>query len=201
MKLGDAGLMGPGQRLYPLHQWDERADAPGQGHRRIAVDCLPDRYRVVPIPFDKTMIGDYLPATLTHEDYPNLIAAGESVDTVATGTLMIAYNWPKNTDRYRRIDDFVKRFFPRLSEFQKPPRNEKWRETNLFATVPTWKRCPVAEEWLRNDAEQLIASQREQFQDFVAKRQASRRGAVLSDAERTELFGDFVKWIEAQRNR
>jgi TRAP-type uncharacterized transport system substrate-binding protein len=160
-----------------------------------------DGYRVVPIPFDKTMIGDYLPSTLTHEDYPNLIAAGESVDTVATGTLMIAYNWPKNTEHYRRIDDFVKRFFPRLAEFRKPPHNPKWRETNLFATVPGWKRCPVAEEWLRNDAEQLIASQRQQFQDFVAKRQASRRGAALSDAERSELFGDFVKWIEAQKNR
>jgi TRAP transporter TAXI family solute receptor len=160
-----------------------------------------DGYRIVPIPFDKTLIGDYMPAPLTHEDYPNLLAAGESVDTVATGTLMIAYNWPKNTDRYRRIDDFVKRFFPRLGEFQKPPRNEKWRETNLFATVPGWKRCPVADEWLRKDAEERIGSQREQFQDFVAKRQASRKGGALSDADRNELFEDFVKWIEAQKSR
>jgi TRAP transporter TAXI family solute receptor len=60
-----------------------------------------DGYRVVPIPFEKTMIGDYLPATLTHEDYPNLLAAGESVDTVATGTLMIAYNWPRPLPPHR----------------------------------------------------------------------------------------------------
>jgi TRAP transporter TAXI family solute receptor len=33
-----------------------------------------DDYRIVPIPFDKSMLGDYLPTELTHDDYPNLFA-------------------------------------------------------------------------------------------------------------------------------
>src|SRR5262249_47321547 len=70
-----------------------------------------DGYRILPVPFIKTLQADYLPSALTHEDYPNLIAPGQTVDTIASGTVLFAYNWPKNTDRYRRIDKFVKAFF------------------------------------------------------------------------------------------
>jgi TRAP-type uncharacterized transport system substrate-binding protein len=92
-----------------------------------------DGYRILAVPYDKRMGGDFLPVTFTHEDYPDLIAEGQTVDTVASGTILIAYNWPKNSDRYRRIDKFVKAFFPRLAEFQKPPRHEKWKDTVLAA--------------------------------------------------------------------
>jgi TRAP transporter TAXI family solute receptor len=154
-----------------------------------------DGYRIVPIPYNKSMVGDYLPSTLTHEDYPNLFAAGQTVDTVATGTIMIAYNWPKNSDRYRRIDKFVKAFFPRLAEFQKPPRHEKWRETNLATTVPGWKRFEGAEEWLKAERDQVLAAKRDQFQEFLADRHISAgRAGAIPEAERNQLFEDFLKW-------
>jgi TRAP-type uncharacterized transport system substrate-binding protein len=53
-----------------------------------------DGLHFVPIPYPTQLIDDYLPATLTHDDYPDLIGPGESVDTVAVGTVLIAYNWP-----------------------------------------------------------------------------------------------------------
>jgi len=117
-----------------------------------------DGYRILPVPFTKPLQADYLPSILTHEDYPNLIAPGQSVDTIATGTILFAYNWAKNTDRYRRIDKFVKAFFPRIAEFQKPPRHRKWRDTYLGAVVPGWKRFEGAEEWLKAHGQEVQAS-------------------------------------------
>ena len=100
-------------------------------------------FRILPMPYPKPLQDDYLPVKLTSEDYPGLIAPGQEVQTVAVGTVLIAYNWPKNTDRYRRIETFVENFFPRLADFQKPPRHPKWHETNL-ATVLRGRRGMAA---------------------------------------------------------
>jgi uncharacterized protein len=143
-----------------------------------------DGYRILPIPWTRSTPPDYLPSALTHEDYPNLIAAGETVDTIATGTVLFAYNWPKDSDRYRRIDKFVKAFFPKLADFKARPRHPKWLETNLAASIPGWKRFEGAERWLANAREQ-------------GRRQAGR-GNPLSQTERHQLFEDFLRWREEQ---
>ena len=81
-----------------------------------------DALHFVPIPYARELYEDYLPSTLTHDDYPDLIQAGQSVDTVAVGVVLIAYNWPKtNVDRYQRVQRFVEAFFPKIAAFQKPP--------------------------------------------------------------------------------
>jgi TRAP-type uncharacterized transport system substrate-binding protein len=108
-----------------------------------------DGLHFVPIPYPGQLIGDYLPATLVHDDYPELIASSETVDTVAVGTVLIAYNWPKtNVDRYRRVQRFVEAFFPRITDFQRPPHHPKWRDVNLAATLPGWTRFEAAQAWL-----------------------------------------------------
>src|SRR3984893_16686795 len=108
-----------------------------------------DGLHLVPIPYPTQLADDYLPATLTHDDYPALVQPGESVDTVAVGAVLIAYNWPKaNLDRYARVQRFVEAFFPKIAEFQKPPRHVKWREVNLAATLPGWTRFEPAQVWL-----------------------------------------------------
>src|ERR1700751_118166 len=91
-----------------------------------------DGLHLVPVPYPKQLQDDYLPATLSHDDYPELVAPGETVNTVAVSAVLIAYNWPKtNLDRYERVQRFVEAFFPKIAEFQKPPRHVKWREVNL----------------------------------------------------------------------
>jgi len=108
-----------------------------------------DGLHFVPIPYPRQLIGDYLPATLAHDDYPELIAPDETVDTVAVGAVLIAYNWPKtNVDRYRRVQQFVEAFFPRIADFQRPPRHPKWRDVNIAATLPGWTRFEAAQAWL-----------------------------------------------------
>ena len=154
-----------------------------------------DGFRILPIAFDKPLQAEYLPATLTSEDYPGLIAPGEKVETVAVGAVLIAFNWPKGTDRYRRIDKFVQAFFPKLAEFQKPPRHPKWREANLAAVLPGWKRFEGAEEWLRN-RDKVAGAEREQFGAFLAQRVS--KPVALTSEERDRLFQEFLSWTKAR---
>ena len=104
--------------------------------------------RFLPVPFSKPLQADYLPAVLGHADYPGMVETGHDVNTIAVSAVLIAYNWPKDSDRYRRIASFVNAFFPKLAELQKPPHHPKWRETNLAATLPGWTRFAGADEWL-----------------------------------------------------
>src|SRR5256714_10184633 len=94
-----------------------------------------DGFRILPIAYAKPLQNDYLPATLSAEDYPGLIGPGQKVETVAVGAVLIAFNWPKGTDRYRRIQKLVDAFFPKLAEFQKAPRHPKWNEAKLAAVL------------------------------------------------------------------
>jgi len=167
-----------------------------------------DGFRILPVPFGKPLQSDYLPSVLTNKDYPTLIEPGREVDTVAVGAVLIAYNWAPDSERYRRIAKFIDAFFPRLAEFQKPPRHPKWREANLSATVPGWKRFPAAEEWLTRNRE-LQAQQaavreqpasREKFDRFLA-RNGKSASANASEQERAQLFEEFLKWNRTQQAR
>jgi TRAP transporter TAXI family solute receptor len=161
-----------------------------------------DGFRILPVPFAKPLQSDYLPTTLTHDDYPNLIKVGRTVDTIAVGAVLIAYNWDEDTDRYRRIEMFINAFFPRLAEFQKSPRHPKWRETNLTATIPNWRRFPAAEEWLRkNRAIAEPKAVRAKFERFLTARASSLSGKGDSQRERERLFREFLQWDKAHKRR
>jgi len=159
-----------------------------------------DGFRILPMAYPKVLHDDYLPAMLTNEDYPGLIAPGQKVETVAVGAVLIAFNWPKGSDRYRRIQKFVDTFFPRLTEFQKPPRHPKWREANVAAVLPGWKRFEGAEEWLRTHA--IVSdADRGRFDNFLAIRQQQAQPASLTSDERDQLFQEFMKWSKARERQ
>jgi TRAP transporter TAXI family solute receptor len=149
-------------------------------------------FRILPVPFRKQLQGDYLPTTLSADDYPKLVDRNQPVETIAVGAVLIAYNWPEGSDRYRRIQAFVDNFFPKLAEFQKAPRHPKWKETNLSATLPGWTRFKGADEWLKRQ-QQTPQAQRDQFEHFVAARRPD-----ASPQDREQLFKDFVQWRNAQ---
>jgi uncharacterized protein len=94
------------------------------------------------------LLERYSPAYLKHGDYPDLIAEGQTVPTIANATVLATYAWPENSDRYRKVANFVKKFFDNIDKFMVEPRHPKWREINLAATVPGWQRFKPAEEWL-----------------------------------------------------
>jgi uncharacterized protein len=156
-----------------------------------------DGLRFLPVQFALPLQADYLPAMLTHADYPGMIAPGHDISTIAVSAVLICYNWPRDSDRYRRIAEFIDRFFPKLSELQKPPHHPKWRETNLAAVLPGWNRFPAAAEWLEQHRgpRPVLAGTRAQFDQFLA----AQGGGQLSEAERDRLFQEFLEWRRQQR--
>ena len=160
-----------------------------------------DGLRFLPVSFAKSLQADYLPAVLGHTDYPGMVEAGHDINTIAVSAVLIAYNWPRDSDRYRRIAKFVDVFFPKLAELQKPPHHPKWRETNLAAVVPGWTRFPAAQQWLDRQRDAAQPTQ-EQFDRFLAARRAA--GADAGDAPesangRDRLFREFLDWQARQR--
>jgi TRAP transporter TAXI family solute receptor len=146
--------------------------------------------RLLPVPYAKELREDFLPATLTAEDYPGV--TDQTVDTVAVGTVLIAYNWPKGSDRYRRLEKFVAAFFPRVAELQASPRHQKWRETNLAAVLPGWRRFAAAEEWLRKSRDKAI-----EWRDYNGFFAAGASGAGSNEDGR--LLEEFRKWNQDRK--
>jgi TRAP transporter TAXI family solute receptor len=160
-------------------------------------------FRFLNVPFAKELHDSYLPALLTNEDYPGMVARNDGFETVAVGAVLIAFNWPKGTERYRRIENFVEHFFPKLAEFQKPPRHPKWREANLAAVLPGWTRFPAAEDWLKRNRQVEQASTaavRDEFKAFLAGR-GNNMAAESPPEERERLFQEFLKWSQARERR
>jgi TRAP-type uncharacterized transport system substrate-binding protein len=149
---------------------------------------------LVATPYDPRLQDLYLPTTLSSDDYPNLLAPCESVDTVATSVLLVSFNWPENSERYNRVAKFVNAFFSKIGEFQKPPRHPKWDEAGISVNVPGWQRFKAAQDWLNHNPARGAApaqASSDEFKQFVS-RQTDR--ADLSPDQLTKLFSDFLEW-------
>jgi len=158
-----------------------------------------DGFQFLSVPFSKPLQADYLPAVLGHSDYPGMVETGHDVNTIAASAVLIAYNWPKDSDRYRRIANFVNAFFPKIAALQKPPHHPKWRETNLAAVLPGWTRFAGADEWLAQNRQAQPAATRDQFDQFLAgKRALGTNIGTDSSPEREQLFQQFLQWQARQ---
>lgn len=140
-------------------------------------------FHFLPVPFTKNLLDYYVPTKLTSTDYPNLIPAGESVETIGVPQVLAVYNWPPETDRYRRVARFVEYFFNRFDQFQKPPFHPKWKEINLASSLPGWTRFRAAEELLAKPSQ---AGQRDQSDGPHA--------GAGQDQDHRELFNQFRSW-------
>ena len=139
-----------------------------------------NRFHLVPVDYAKPLQADYLPAMLTAKDYPNLIAEGERVDTIAVPAVLAAYNWAPNTDRYRKLSQFVDAFFTKFPTFQNPPFHPKWKEVSLSAPLPDWQRLPVADQWLKSHNVEAVT--RAKFDEFL--KQSPATAATVEDGYR-----------------
>jgi TRAP transporter TAXI family solute receptor len=166
----------------------------GKPYKSVSTFNNDGRFHLVKVDYEKPLQGDYLPATLTAKDYPNLISEGETVDTIAVPALLAAYNWAPNSDRYRKIANFVDAFFTKFPQFQNPPFHPKWKEVSLSAPLPGWTRLPAAQQWLDQHGIEPVA--RNRFDEFL--RQSSASGK-LADTDKEALFRQFKAW-EAEQN-
>lgn len=112
-----------------------------------------DGLHLVPVDFAKPLRDRYFPAFFSHGDYPGLVGKGDRVPAISVGTILAVYNWTasrygRRGVRYRKVKSFIDAFFSRYEELRKAPRHPKWREMNIAAEVPGWKRFPPAQEKL-----------------------------------------------------
>jgi TRAP-type uncharacterized transport system substrate-binding protein len=150
-------------------------------------------FKLLPIPIDQ-FDEYYIPAVLTSEDYPEFIKAGEKVETLGIQMVLAVYNWPRESDRYRRVQRFIEHYFERFEEMHKPPYHPKWKSVNLAANVPGWTRYSVADEMLKRMAAAKATAQ--QPGQPVASRKQAARGSDAAEQER--LFQQFLEWSRKQ---
>jgi len=156
-----------------------------------------DGLKLLSIPYTKELEDSYYPTTLTHDDYPELIAAGQSVDTVSVCTVLVAFNWPGDAVRYKRVAKFVDAFFSKFDAFLEPPHHPKWREVNFATTLEGWHRSPASQAWIDHAKEATGTASKSNFDSFLA--QATKvSGTPVSDEQRADLFRAFLEWNKSQ---
>jgi hypothetical protein len=98
----------------------------------------------------------------------------------------------------------VEAFFPKIAEFQKPPRHPKWREVNIAATLPGWTRFEVAQAWLdsqRMDPQRnpnVAPPPAEQAAVSGSRETAASRSAQPKPEADTALYQEFLRWQQLQ---
>jgi TRAP-type uncharacterized transport system substrate-binding protein len=161
----------------------------GKPYKSVSTFSNDGRFHLAGVDYAKPLQSDYLPATLTAKDYPNLIKEGDTVDTIAVPAVLAAYNWAPNTDRYRKLALFVDAFFTKFPTLQNPPFHPKWKEVSLPAPLTGWNRLPVAQQWLDKHGVEPVT--RERFEAFLKQNPAAQK---VSDADREALFKQFQAW-------
>jgi hypothetical protein len=148
----------------------------------------------LPISFGASLEATYLPTRFDAADYPNLIQEGAEVPTVATGMVLLAPRAKNDPDASERVARFVGAVFPRFAELQTQGHHPKWREVNLAASLPGFKRNGAAATW-------LAGNQGEPARPMAARAdtgQASPQNLVMSEQQKEALFKRFIEWQRAK---
>ena len=173
------------------------AGKPGPAFARAPRDL---GFHFLPVAYGSAFEENYYPAMLEAEDYPGLIPDGQSIETIAVGAILITYNWPERSMRFKRLDTFVQAFFNKIEEFKKAPRHPKWQEVNLAADVPGWQRFSPAARILR-DAELQTSSVLPSGEKASLKAEFERfsQSRGVRGSAREKLFDEFLRWREKVR--
>jgi hypothetical protein len=144
-------------------------------------------FHFVSIPYTEKFADYYVPCPLSHDDYPHLIPPGQTIDNLCMSAVLAVYNFPKGSDRARRLERFIQYYFERFDKLKQPSFHPKWKEINLAAKVPGWNRY-----WLA--AEKLAAMQ--------GGTAAPAEGAAnRPQSERDKTFEEFLAWRKQREKK
>jgi TRAP-type uncharacterized transport system substrate-binding protein len=156
------------------------------------------RFRLLAIPYEPALQDIYLPTKLNSTDYADLVGAGDTVPTVAVGTLLTAAEAPEGSPRYRKLQRFSSSFFSNFAALRDPARHPKWREVNIAARVSGWTRFRPAQDWL--DGKSSIAEARSAGAAPGASSAADEvapTGVETDDAQQ-KLYEEYRAWKRAR---
>jgi len=157
-----------------------------------------DELHLVRVEYTDELQDAYLPTAFTSDDYPDLIASGQSVDSVAVSVVMAMYYQSPDNARHARIARFVQAFFSKFEQFQEATYHPNWRSVSIAAPLRGWTRFEPAEMWLTKNGDPALGQDamsnlRIAFNKFV-ERQVQSAGTSLTDAQELNLFKEFLGW-------
>lgn len=171
---------------------------------RILEDLTNSGLRLLPVPFDFASKSNYVPVVLNASDYPNLVPAGETVETIATQNVLLSFNWKQDTSRYKKVATFIDQFFPYTTELAQQPNHPKWREFNPSARLSDWKRVEAAEDIVARLGTLGTAVNscspadlRTAFNNYLADANIRLTGEI-SKADAEKLFIGFEEWVKTR---
>jgi TRAP-type uncharacterized transport system substrate-binding protein len=151
----------------------------------------------IEVPYGPKFMDYYLPSELTSEDYPNFVPKGTRIETLGIPAVLAVYNWPKDSDRFRRVERFIQYYFDRFDTFKGPTYHPKWKEINLAANVPGWHRFSVAADKLAT----MTKGPGEQPLPLPIRSSSSEPRGINSEAEERRLYQEFLQWKQKQKGR
>jgi hypothetical protein len=152
-------------------------------------------YHVVAIPWSTALASVYAPARVTSADRPNLVAANDSVETVAEPMALIALDAASGSPRADALSRVTQLFFESYDAFLSENRDPHWRDVNLAAgaELPNadWPRFAAAQEWLDGRKTSADASL-DAFRASAKTAADASGGPKAEDSDR--LYDDLTRW-------
>jgi TRAP transporter TAXI family solute receptor len=145
----------------------------------------------LPIPLSAQILDTYLPTSLDHQHYPNLVPVGPPIDTVAVGSVLVTLATSSDSQRAKRVNHFVDSLFERFDQFRQPGFHPKWQEVNLSAQIQGWNRYPEVLTLLKKDQPDN-PNLRTSFDTYL--NQSGQTTSGMNNERREALFRDFLRW-------
>jgi uncharacterized protein len=161
-----------------------------------------DGLHFVAVPFNPAATSAYAPARLAAFDYPGLVPAAKSVDTIAVGSVLAVAELRQLPERYKSVANFVDVFFTGFQSLQTSGHHPKWQEVNLASEFAGWRRFAPAEQWLQRNAPMATAPRpdelRRMFARFIDERRQAAGGPAMTQQEKDTVFQQFQAWQKSQ---
>jgi len=159
---------------------------------RLFQDIRPDE-NLHFLPITGNLPTYYTAITITSDDYPELVSKDAPVKTVEVGTALVAYNWPTNSERYQRVNQFVQAFFAHVNDIQAS--HPKWHQFDITSSVMGWTRFSPAVQWLKK----AELTPEESRTTVVVHLDTKQREALFKDFQREVLFREFTAYQKEHR--
>ena len=178
---------------------------PARPVRRIKAG---DGLHLLPIPYTEEVKDVYYPSKFTNKDYPEIVSAEGTVETISVGNVLAVYNWPETHDRYRKVSKFVNAFLSRLEELRtKPGFHPKWKQVNPYSKVRGWQRFKAAQDWINADLARRKKQESGQtgsidnnadFKRFLAEQKIVIGNSTDSN-KLAQIVQEYLKWRDARQ--